>query len=228
MAITVVSWNIARRNKPWRELVQMGADVALLQERVGCRPMLPAVDTGPGGTGIRMSGIRAGTRVGSPTSSTGGRETAFQGGNRGSPWGHQCLQGLAGPFGWIEWGHPGALPGPITRLGGRAPRPQGPVVRQHVSVDVHRERRGRLPEPPRNRQQVDAGHDPLAPGRVPQRVTANCAGHLDLAPRTAPRRQPARHLVRRRGDVRRRRGATTGSTRTTCATRSTPASPRSR
>lgn len=31
-AIKVVSWNIATRTKPWRELVEMGADVALLQE----------------------------------------------------------------------------------------------------------------------------------------------------------------------------------------------------
>ena len=31
-AIKVVSWNIATRIKPWRELVEMGADVALLQE----------------------------------------------------------------------------------------------------------------------------------------------------------------------------------------------------
>lgn len=32
MAITVVSWNIATRREPWRELTQMDADVALLQE----------------------------------------------------------------------------------------------------------------------------------------------------------------------------------------------------
>ena len=30
--IKVVSWNIAKRKQPWRELVEMGADVALLQE----------------------------------------------------------------------------------------------------------------------------------------------------------------------------------------------------
>ena len=34
MGVTVVSWNIARSLKPWRELVEMGADVALLQEAV--------------------------------------------------------------------------------------------------------------------------------------------------------------------------------------------------
>ena len=34
MGVTVVSWNIARSLKPWRELVQMDADVALLQESV--------------------------------------------------------------------------------------------------------------------------------------------------------------------------------------------------
>ena len=32
MAVTVVSWNIARRHEPWRQLMQMDADVALLQE----------------------------------------------------------------------------------------------------------------------------------------------------------------------------------------------------
>ncbi len=32
MAVTVVSWNIAKRKEPWRQLVQMDADVALLQE----------------------------------------------------------------------------------------------------------------------------------------------------------------------------------------------------
>ena len=32
MAVTVVSWNIATRHEPWRQLLQMDADVALLQE----------------------------------------------------------------------------------------------------------------------------------------------------------------------------------------------------
>ena len=34
---TVISWNIAKRSKPWRELFDMQADVALLQE-VGSLP----------------------------------------------------------------------------------------------------------------------------------------------------------------------------------------------
>ena len=34
MAVTVVSWNIAKRVEPWRELMRMDADVALLQEAV--------------------------------------------------------------------------------------------------------------------------------------------------------------------------------------------------
>ena len=48
MTTTVVSWNIARRAEPWRELVEMGADVALLQE-AGMPPADVAgrVDTGP-------------------------------------------------------------------------------------------------------------------------------------------------------------------------------------
>lgn len=37
MSVKVVSWNIAKRNKPWKELLEMGADVALLQE-VGTVP----------------------------------------------------------------------------------------------------------------------------------------------------------------------------------------------
>ena len=32
MAVTIVSWNIAKRNKPWFELLNMDADIALLQE----------------------------------------------------------------------------------------------------------------------------------------------------------------------------------------------------
>ena len=32
MAVTVVSWNIAKKHEPWRQLLQMDADVALLQE----------------------------------------------------------------------------------------------------------------------------------------------------------------------------------------------------
>ena len=32
LAVTVVSWNIATRHAPWRQLLQMDADVALLQE----------------------------------------------------------------------------------------------------------------------------------------------------------------------------------------------------
>ena len=45
---TVVSWNIDRRGEPWRQLVGMGADVALLQE-AGPPPadVAPEVDTGP-------------------------------------------------------------------------------------------------------------------------------------------------------------------------------------
>ena len=32
MAVTVVSWNIATRREPWRQLLRMDADIALLQE----------------------------------------------------------------------------------------------------------------------------------------------------------------------------------------------------
>ena len=48
MATTVVSWNIAKRHEAWRQLVDMGADVALLQE-AGMPPadVADRVDTGP-------------------------------------------------------------------------------------------------------------------------------------------------------------------------------------
>ena len=48
MATTVVCWNIAKRHKPWSQLVQMGADLAVLQE-VGSVPtdVAEKVDTGP-------------------------------------------------------------------------------------------------------------------------------------------------------------------------------------
>lgn len=48
MMTTVVSWNIAKRREVWRELVDMGADVALLQEP-GSPPgdVADRVGTGP-------------------------------------------------------------------------------------------------------------------------------------------------------------------------------------
>ena len=48
MTTTVVSWNIAKKHEPWRQLVEMGADVALLQE-AGNPPadVADRVDTGP-------------------------------------------------------------------------------------------------------------------------------------------------------------------------------------
>ena len=46
--IKVVCWNIDKRHEPWRELVEMDADVALLQE-VGIVPedVLDRVDLSP-------------------------------------------------------------------------------------------------------------------------------------------------------------------------------------
>lgn len=48
MSIQVVSWNVAKRHAPWRELVEMDVDVALLQE-AGNYPadVADRVDTGP-------------------------------------------------------------------------------------------------------------------------------------------------------------------------------------
>ncbi len=48
MVTRVVSWNVAKRHAPWRELVGMGADVALLQEAGNCpADVADRVDTGP-------------------------------------------------------------------------------------------------------------------------------------------------------------------------------------
>lgn len=48
MAIRVVSWNVAKRHAPWRELVEMDVDVALLQEAGNCpADVADRVDTGP-------------------------------------------------------------------------------------------------------------------------------------------------------------------------------------
>ena len=48
MTVKIVSWNTAKRQKPWRQLLQMDADVALLQE-AGNPPadVGESVDTGP-------------------------------------------------------------------------------------------------------------------------------------------------------------------------------------
>lgn len=48
MPVTVVSWNIGKRQEPWRQLVGMDADVALLQEATSPPPdVARGVDTGP-------------------------------------------------------------------------------------------------------------------------------------------------------------------------------------
>ena len=60
MTTKIVSWNIAKRHKPWKELVEMDADVALLQE-VGAVPPVGgprthASPSGQGSTGIPTPG----------------------------------------------------------------------------------------------------------------------------------------------------------------------------
>ncbi len=48
MGLTLVSWNIAKRHEPWRQLLQMDADVALLQEASSPpSDVASRVDTGP-------------------------------------------------------------------------------------------------------------------------------------------------------------------------------------
>ena len=48
MPTTIVSWNIAKRHEPWRQLLQMDADIALLQEAGNPPPdVADRVDTGP-------------------------------------------------------------------------------------------------------------------------------------------------------------------------------------
>ena len=48
LSINVVSWNVGKRDKPWRELLTMDADVALLQEAGSPPPDIPdQVKAGP-------------------------------------------------------------------------------------------------------------------------------------------------------------------------------------
>ena len=48
MVTRVVNWNVAKRHAPWRELVEMDVDVALLQEAGNCpTDVVDRVDTGP-------------------------------------------------------------------------------------------------------------------------------------------------------------------------------------
>ena len=48
MPTTLVSWNNAKGHEPWRQLLQMGADIALLQEAGPVPPdVADEVDTGP-------------------------------------------------------------------------------------------------------------------------------------------------------------------------------------
>ena len=75
--IKVVSWNIAKKHQPWRELLRMDADVALLQE-AGDPPwdLRDKVDTGPQEHWDSHFGIRTGidTTVG-VTSRNGGQRS---------------------------------------------------------------------------------------------------------------------------------------------------------
>ena len=48
MPTRIVSWNIAKRQEPWRQLARMDADIALLQEAVSPpSDVAGSVDTGP-------------------------------------------------------------------------------------------------------------------------------------------------------------------------------------
>ena len=47
MGVTVVSWNIAKRQEPWHELVRMDADVTLLQEAFPPEEGVDPLDIGP-------------------------------------------------------------------------------------------------------------------------------------------------------------------------------------
>ena len=74
MVTTVLSWNIARRHQPWRQLVEMAADVALLQEaRIVPPDVADRVDTGPvEHWDSHVCGTPTGTRAGSEPCSPGG------------------------------------------------------------------------------------------------------------------------------------------------------------
>lgn len=65
MGTKVVCWNIARINDPWRELAEMDADVALLQE-AGKVPedVASKVQIGPPNIGTLTIGTRSGTKTG--------------------------------------------------------------------------------------------------------------------------------------------------------------------
>ena len=64
MATKLVCWNIGKRRKPWKQLVKMDADVALLQE-AGKVPngVADRVQTGSAEHGTHTYGIRVGMRV---------------------------------------------------------------------------------------------------------------------------------------------------------------------
>ena len=45
--IRIVSWNIAKRHQPWRELAAMDADIALVQEGGQPPDDVGGIDIGP-------------------------------------------------------------------------------------------------------------------------------------------------------------------------------------
>ncbi len=49
MATTIVCWNIGGRRKPWNELLEMDADIGMLQEVRTVPPIGPPVEVRPGG-----------------------------------------------------------------------------------------------------------------------------------------------------------------------------------
>ena len=76
MAVVAVSWNIAKRYEPWRHLLEMNADVALLQEAGHPPPadVADRIDTGPAGTlGLACLEFCVGGRAGGRICTSVGR-----------------------------------------------------------------------------------------------------------------------------------------------------------
>ena len=75
MTTRIVCWNINKTKEPWRQLLQMDADIALLQEagQVPSRCGWGKSTRGLRSIGTRTFGIHVGTRRSGRNCMTGGR-----------------------------------------------------------------------------------------------------------------------------------------------------------
>ena len=104
MAVTVVSWNIATRREPWRQLLGMDADIALLQEATpppdDLAPFREATITSTDHSGtLEMARKKRGTPIrgmlnpNPPKDTDGRREESGRGG-----------EGATGEIAWVPFG----------------------------------------------------------------------------------------------------------------------------